>query len=59
MKIFKKKQQEIEHLKKVRAEQRDDAAWFYMQGNYAACIECTMMAAGTNRKLIQRRRRAF
>ena len=67
MKIFKRerteerikrtKRQEIEHLRKVRAEFRDDAAWHFMQGNCEGCIQSTMMAAGVNQKLIQRRRR--
>lgn len=60
MKIFKKikkRKKEIERLRKVRAEYRDDAAWHFMQGNYVGCVQSTMMAAGANRKLIQRRRR--
>lgn len=57
MKIFKKRKQEIERLRKVRAEWRDNAAWHFTQGNYEACVQCTMMAASVNHKLIQRKRR--
>lgn len=58
-KIFKKKKKEIEHLRRVRAEWIENAAWHYAQGNCLACIQNTALAASTNHKIIQRRRRFF
>lgn len=55
--LFGKKRRERERLLKVRQEWEDNAAWHYAQGNYLGCVQCTMIAANYNQKLIKGRRR--
>ena len=59
MKIFKKKQQEIEHLKHLRADAIDNAAWWHMEGNYQEYAKAVKEAIEINDKLIARRRKFF
>ena len=67
MKIFKRerteerikrtKKQEVEHLRKVRLEQLEDAAYWYCQGNFEEYARSAAQVMDTNAKLIGRKRR--
>ena len=55
--IKRTKQQEIEHLRKVRLEHLEDAAYWYCQGNFKEYARSAAQVLDTNAKLISRRRK--
>lgn len=57
--IFGKKRKEIEHLKALRAEAIDDAAYWYMQGDHKEYLHAIHKAVDINDQLIVRRRKLF
>ena len=57
--LFRKKKKEIEHLKHLRADAIDNAAWWHMQGDYQEYAKAVKEAIDINDKIIERRRRFF
>lgn len=54
-----KKKRDIAHLKRVRQEKIDDAAYWYMQGDYKEHMKSIMEAIDITDQILIRRRRVF
>lgn len=57
--LTKKKKRDIEHLKKLRQEKIDDAAYWYMQGDYQEHMRSVMEAVDITDQILLRRRKVF
>ena len=62
-KLNKKKREieqkrEIAHMRRVRQEKIDDAAYWYIQGDYKEYLRSQMEAVNINGKILIRRREA-
>lgn len=54
-----KKKRDIAHLKHIRQDKIDDAAYWYMQGDHREYMRCIMEAIDINDQIMIRRRRLF